>query len=1177
MSKRTKLVLGIIIGAVIISAGTIFALAKTGKINFKMLADTLSPKNAGTTINLTVNVTTSDNSSPVGKQFAIYPHGSTVAIQTTTNTTYDIAVIPETAGGCTGSTSVVVASANISTSLVLSCGGTGGSITSVHGTITDANNTTKKIGNASVRYGTGLYQIVYTNSSGYYVLTNINSGNYTFTISATNYSNLTQSVTLAAIDPSTGNEKNFSLSPATVPTLSVSLTATPSTGQDPLSSTLTATASSSDARSSFTQYIFWWDCSSSSNSLETVRSSCGDPNYSVGSGGLPFPLTETINHIYSNAGTYKPKVIVTYETATAATQNATVTVTAAPEAYYVVEGRVTNGVWPVTDEGFIFNQDLKISLGSNTTNNHDHVNIDTFTGKSVSYNFSPIKTSGEKLKMTFDGPKYLKFASPDTDADGNIWIKKDNINATKVGGFDGLDVYSVNIGIIANMDPSSSSDKFDTYGLVRTLKGLQVAKPLNEFLDVKVQVYYYIPGSQTFPVSFDTTFANLPSGYNTDYLVNDIPLYPVSYITYAVSVSSTDPYYYIPENQRTFIFTGDQVVHYASINKNLFRHDITFATGGAPSYPNPVTISYKDAITGANIAWKDLGVVTSSQLSCYTSLGDEINDCARSDSNNVFNMNYQGYDDVSRFYYNLTSEKYHFDGNIAMIANPIVTLVANGTDMTQAFTCQTVYKDNFCVLKSTNTPDIFSTAKNRMRQISLAKQQYYGYLGVSHLERYYIVKPGQSFGYDEISINELLNPDLFIQNRLVPSFLRRIYLDNQSKIDAVFNLNNSQNTICNSKFSFTGCFVTGSSNIEKFITFGKKWLLDYDSITNTINSSVFKDQPDYKACQNLLISLDIQMGEIMGHVKNFSHQIVQAKSLDSAVDTKSISQDDLFVNVMGQLGYVPAVRNQYNTIGPISDLKYLTPEQFSSGVWLQENFDKLTGTQRLVLRIKVYTGHASNIIINTLSSTVAATRTALATTNNFVENLLRQLGITITNANISGIVNNGSAGLRVTIGNKTDITDADGRYSITHVQAGDLPIEVSNDFDEKFTVYPKSIHINSNQTTNIAQDILITNANARAVIVIKKAGLYITGVKANAANHQVSNLRSVLRNGDKTYFDFTLVRNSYSLSFFDTSLVDTPIKHYFTIDNVNCGDVIDNQAVMHLSKDAPAICEINLK
>lgn len=75
MNKRNRLIFGIIITGVIVLSGTIFGLAKTGKIDLKMLADTITQKqnNAPSTLNISIAVP--ENISP----------GTTLIIKNTTS------------------------------------------------------------------------------------------------------------------------------------------------------------------------------------------------------------------------------------------------------------------------------------------------------------------------------------------------------------------------------------------------------------------------------------------------------------------------------------------------------------------------------------------------------------------------------------------------------------------------------------------------------------------------------------------------------------------------------------------------------------------------------------------------------------------------------------------------------------------------------------------------------------------------------------------------------------------------------------------------------------------------------------------------------------------------------------------------------------------------------------
>jgi len=78
LSRRIKLISGIVVGLVLILSGTIFGLAKTGTININMLADEvvktvgLAPKAAGANVVLNVNATTANGGSANGQVIRLY-------------------------------------------------------------------------------------------------------------------------------------------------------------------------------------------------------------------------------------------------------------------------------------------------------------------------------------------------------------------------------------------------------------------------------------------------------------------------------------------------------------------------------------------------------------------------------------------------------------------------------------------------------------------------------------------------------------------------------------------------------------------------------------------------------------------------------------------------------------------------------------------------------------------------------------------------------------------------------------------------------------------------------------------------------------------------------------------------------------------------------------------------
>jgi hypothetical protein len=121
-------------------------------------------------------------------------------------------------------------------------------------------------------------------------------------------------------------------------TLSVSISANPSSGNAPLLSNLTATVSGTAIGT--INYSIWWNCNNPSNSVSTAESACGAlPNPSLGncllnSNGYKCnsisSTTLSIGRSYDTPGTYNPKVIVERGSATPAESRTTITVNSSP-------------------------------------------------------------------------------------------------------------------------------------------------------------------------------------------------------------------------------------------------------------------------------------------------------------------------------------------------------------------------------------------------------------------------------------------------------------------------------------------------------------------------------------------------------------------------------------------------------------------------------------------------------------------------------------------------------------------------------------------------------------------------------------------------------------------------------------------------------------------------------
>ncbi|MEK7567069.1 MAG: hypothetical protein AAB527_02975, partial [Patescibacteria group bacterium] len=87
------------------------------------------------------------------------------------------------------------------------------------------------------------------------------------------------------------------------------LSATPSSGYAPLSTTVTGGVSGGTGA---INYTFWWNCSSGSSNVSTVTGTCGNPN-DPAIGAKFDGVSETsknVAHVYSAVGSYTAKVIV---------------------------------------------------------------------------------------------------------------------------------------------------------------------------------------------------------------------------------------------------------------------------------------------------------------------------------------------------------------------------------------------------------------------------------------------------------------------------------------------------------------------------------------------------------------------------------------------------------------------------------------------------------------------------------------------------------------------------------------------------------------------------------------------------------------------------------------------------------------------------------------------------
>jgi len=140
--------------------------------------------------------------------------------------------------------------------------------------------------------------------------------------------------TLYASMQCTGAYKIADVNPGLSQTLSVNLTADPTSGTAPLNDNLSADVSGT--ASGTISYSFWWNCNNTSTNVGTVEAACGTlPAPAAGScssntSGLKCNSVnadpKTISHTYSSAGTYTAKVIAERGTALPTEARTTITV-----------------------------------------------------------------------------------------------------------------------------------------------------------------------------------------------------------------------------------------------------------------------------------------------------------------------------------------------------------------------------------------------------------------------------------------------------------------------------------------------------------------------------------------------------------------------------------------------------------------------------------------------------------------------------------------------------------------------------------------------------------------------------------------------------------------------------------------------------------------------------------
>jgi len=191
------------------------------------------------------------------------------------------------------------------------------------------------------------------------------------------------------------------------------------------------------------------------------------------------------------------------------------------------------------------------------------------------------------------------------------------------------------------------------------------------------------------------------------------------------------------------------------------------------------------------------------------------------------------------------------------------------------------------------------------------------------------------------------------------------------------------------------------------------------------------------------------------------------KSIESrvaGVSTNSADSSELDA-IMAENGYTRVETANYEPFKPLDQLD-LTSEQIANGDWLMSTYNtKLPVSKKIGLQINFLQTSAKNLVAS--NKTVTVIRAALVGINNSIENLLKKLGINITNASISGKVSDQDgfvSGYAVVYSSKTDITDASGSFSISRVKSGAEKIQVKDTKTEKtYVPSPENINLTDNQ------------------------------------------------------------------------------------------------------------------
>jgi len=273
---------------------------------------------------------------------------------------------------------------------------------------------------------------------------------------------------------------------------------------------------------------------------------------------------------------------------------------------------------------------------------------------------------------------------------------------------------------------------------------------------------------------------------------------------------------------------------------------------------------------------------------------------------------------------------------------------------------------------------------------------------------------------------------------------------------------------CNKTFYNYLCFGTYAidvSPMELWAEFFTYWTLSGGDLHEIYNDPAMQD-PANKHCLYTLKFLDALMQEQFPDMIQFDLDEATSFKNSSNVLGASVSANE-FKSLMAEAGYSSVSKHQFNLVGRLVDLQ-LNPEQIAKGLFLRENFNKLSWNKRLVINANTYKNKVFRAISN-IRNNVALVKVKnwANRLNDRLEGWLIQLGFKFSRSTIYGRVvdqkNRRVPGLQIKVGSKSTVTNKNGWYQVKRLQTGRQKINI---YDPKLDkeYYGRWINVKENQT-----------------------------------------------------------------------------------------------------------------